>query len=251
MTPPMISVIQYTSAIPSLVGSCNGLVCVNDTRNHICDPIYICNPISGEYVNLPRLHEKPYDPFDHTVSGFAYHQSTHEYKVVRIFYYRALGVQVDVQVYTLGDKQGWRNKQVSTRYHLVNSSGIFVYGALHWKDYSKKQVVAFDLGTEEFQTLPSPPCVSIGWGIQVLRGYLCAVDIQPDNNCVDIWGFKNSGTEPNHPRSWSKEFNIEVNDSEGDMRYRWAWPLHLLKTMRFYCGTMEKLCLFTTQKLKF
>ncbi|XP_026416684.1 F-box protein At3g07870-like [Papaver somniferum] len=160
---PPVNINDHLSS-PSMVGSCNGLVCIYDTRNRICDPIYICNPISGEYVNLPRLGEKPYQTLDHTVSGFGYHQSTHEYKVVRIFYhYEEQGVQVDVQVYTLGDNRGWRNKQVTTRYSLGSSPGIFVYEALHWKDASKKQVVAFDLGLRNSKLSQDPlVCQPVG-----------------------------------------------------------------------------------------
>ncbi|XP_026391632.1 F-box protein At3g07870-like [Papaver somniferum] len=67
-----------------IIGSCNGLVCIsvlskkNDT---VQDPIYICNPMTREFVYLPKLTDK-FSRGDYVVSGFGYHPSTNQYKVV-------------------------------------------------------------------------------------------------------------------------------------------------------------------------
>ncbi|CAI9090443.1 OLC1v1025219C1 [Oldenlandia corymbosa var. corymbosa] len=38
-----------------IVNSCNGLLCLSDpTRNN---PLVVCNPVTGEYLNLPKTHE--------------------------------------------------------------------------------------------------------------------------------------------------------------------------------------------------
>ncbi|XP_026453715.1 uncharacterized protein LOC113355146 [Papaver somniferum] len=80
------------------VGSCNGLVCTYQLHNEILDPIYICNPLTREYVYLPQLVVNKED-VDHLLKidgeasmyyemacGFGYARSTKEYKVVRIHY---------------------------------------------------------------------------------------------------------------------------------------------------------------------
>ncbi|XP_026394904.1 F-box protein At3g07870-like [Papaver somniferum] len=84
----------------NFVGSCNGLMCINIQYHLTIDPIYIFNPVTREYVYLPKLVVKkddvdPTDPdriegvvgmIDCISYGFGYVSSTNEYKVVRINY---------------------------------------------------------------------------------------------------------------------------------------------------------------------
>ncbi|OVA14019.1 F-box associated domain [Macleaya cordata] len=195
-----------------IVGSCNGLVCLSIPRMN--DPVYICNPFTSEYVYLPKtINEEGF-----LVSGFGYHRSTDEYKVVRIYYpdQHSMG---RVEVYTLGSGNGWRDKG-EIPYSLFASSGILANGALHWLDYKEWKIVAFDLADEEFRLLPSPPCFSCFfpsplpccfdlYGV----GRLCVVHHERSER-VDIWSLK----QENSSWSWSREFSIawECLDKDGE-----------------------------------
>ncbi|OVA16732.1 F-box domain [Macleaya cordata] len=196
-----------------MVGSCNGLVCFTAPHSGIQDPVYICNPFTKEYTYLQRITCQG----GFIVSGFGYHHSTNEYKVVRIYYSGDQHSMGQVQVYTLGHESEWRNKGEIT-YSFRESPAILANGALHWLDDKEWNIVAFDLADEEFRLLPSPPCFRLGgkltssYQLQVLGGYLSVVHQEPGDR-VDIWSFKmNSNYDLNehehHSWSWSREFSI-------------------------------------------
>ncbi|XP_026394331.1 uncharacterized protein LOC113289312 isoform X3 [Papaver somniferum] len=91
-----------------IVGSCNGLVCVNLMSRHgFEDPIYVCNPLTREYIYLDKFNQDCKFQ-DSMFIGFGYLSQTDEYKVVRIF--KGQDLMAQVQVYTLGDGIGWRDK---------------------------------------------------------------------------------------------------------------------------------------------
>ncbi|OVA11937.1 F-box domain [Macleaya cordata] len=181
----------------SVVGSCNGLICFCVRYTYeIKDPVYICNPITREYVNLPRLiyNDNEYNVI-RMMCGFGYHPSIGGYKVVRIYYCRDQ-LFGRVQVYTLGsrgngsnDRTGppgmWRNKgEIS---YLLRSSYrcVLANGDLHWLDMEGK-IVAFDLEGEDFHLLPSPlyflPDVHDDYELHVFEGWLCVVHCKRDEN---------------------------------------------------------------------
>ncbi|OVA16753.1 F-box associated domain [Macleaya cordata] len=237
--------IDKRDEIDAIVGSCNGLVCFSIPYDDIDDPVYICNPTTKEYVHLPTLHRTEIPAFneiedDHEptlnrrrgrrmVNGFGYHPSTNEYKVVRIYYANHQNYSLGrVQVYTLGCRSGWREIGFVT-HELHSSPGILANGALHWMDYRKLKIVAFDLADEKFRLLPSPPCFLLdrpmrilAYKLQVLGGNLSVIHQEPwalsvvhqEPYRVDIWILKeNSNSDVKeqdqyHYQSWSREFSI-------------------------------------------
>ncbi|OVA02161.1 F-box domain [Macleaya cordata] len=204
-----------------IVGSCNGLICIsiNNYSVGVGDPVYICNPITREYVILPYMDTKLNDRCC-LVSGFGYNPSTNEYKVVRICCSNYEPFAKTVQVYTLGDGIGWRNKgEIMYKFihHPRYILGILANGALHWLDAEQK-IVAFDLVDENFRVLPPPPFLrrlneSNHFELQVFRGSLCALHYIGDKR-MDVWSLKNNINSNYDMKeqgyqfwSWSKEFS--------------------------------------------
>ncbi|XP_026459940.1 F-box protein At3g07870-like [Papaver somniferum] len=226
-----------------IVGSCNGLVCLALPCKGVRDPVYICNPLTSEYVILPRIsNDRSWGKSWDIVSGFGYIPSTDEYKVVRILcpadrfgdpssttkeqVSTTKGSQV--QVYTLGrgSGTGWRNI-TETEYSLLNE-GILANDSLYWKNDKNKKIVAFGLADESFRELPPlPPCFQFPRYderrvvyLTTLGGHLCLVD-HAEDDCVDIWSFKKNRNQVNksnyeviehdyyHDWSWSKDFSVE------------------------------------------
>ncbi|XP_026396559.1 F-box protein At3g07870-like [Papaver somniferum] len=212
-------VINKRKVIDIMVGSCNGLVCFLVPHHRVEDPVYICNPISGEYVNLPRINSKK----GLIVSGFGYNCSANNYKVIRIHYPKKLSYAYppspgQVQIYSLGggDSCGWRNLG-DINYSLA-FNGTLLNGSLYWLEWMDQKIVAFDLANENFQLLPTaPPCfVRVKYGyfrLAVLGGHLCFVHHKWEEG-VDIWSFKNrqtdnsSGDREHESWSWSLEFSV-------------------------------------------
>ncbi|XP_026435130.1 F-box protein At3g07870-like [Papaver somniferum] len=210
----------YRSCTKVMVGSCNVLVCFSIPHHGIDDPIYICNPYTREYVNLPGITEKD----GLVVSGFGYHQVTNEYKVVRIynkFLDQASAAQIEV--YTLGSSHGWR-KIGKVACQFLSSPGILVDGALHWLDRICRTITAFDLVDEEFKLILSPPCLNnsgkySSYRLHEVGGHLCVVHKEPSDR-VDIWLLKMTGRNKlcdssmnrhdsyDSSWSWCKEFSI-------------------------------------------
>ncbi|OVA07920.1 F-box domain [Macleaya cordata] len=218
----------------ALISSCNGLICMAVTQKlHYIfpfyqsldyDPVYIFNPITREHVSLPRIKKQ-----DSTVAcGFGYHPFSNKYKVVRIYYSHNQHSLGQVQVYTLGDGSGWRNKG-EIKYNFLFSSlsvgGVLSTGSLHWLDHKDMKIVAFDLADEEFRVLtPPPPCfLPAGYDkfkhcfhLRELGGCLCVVH-QVKGERVDIWSLKkknknstayNMKEQVCHSWTWSRDFSM-------------------------------------------
>ncbi|XP_026443286.1 F-box protein CPR1-like [Papaver somniferum] len=203
------------------VGSVNGLICLYEWSD--TDRFCICNPLTKEYVFLPELMQKPGQYCSWV--GFGYHPSTNEYKVVRVHELKTEPSFGEVMVYTLGSGSGWRS---IGKFHLkfnhscYSVNGIFVDGALHWKD-REGMILVFDLADENFRAhvLPPPPspthsCFSIG----VLNGFLyCAQRYHGSavsyQLYLDLWLHrkKNVNYETNEHQSlgWTKEFTAAAN----------------------------------------
>ncbi|XP_026430605.1 F-box protein CPR1-like [Papaver somniferum] len=218
-----------------LVGSCNGLVCAFQKHHLILDPIYICNPLTREYVHLPQLvvKEEDVDPdlidvvegevdmYGRLAYGIGYVSSTNEYKVVRIHYLDDAYVEGNVEVYTLGSGYGWRAiGRISYGLSTLNG-GTYANDAIYWIFYN--EVVVCDLAKEEFRLLSSvPPCLQNRQdedrcGLVVLGRHVC---FYMDNKSrMEIWSLTKNND------SWFLEFDIDYKDS----RQRRFQPILLTK----------------------
>lgn len=107
-TPPIQRIRRINLALPCkhfwFVGSCNGLICL------ISRSVCICNPVTKEYVLLPKIERDGCGSDPYTcgmTTSFGYASSTNEYKVVGI--YVANHNSLQIHIYTLGSGSGWRN----------------------------------------------------------------------------------------------------------------------------------------------
>ncbi|MCL7040154.1 hypothetical protein MKW94_017021 [Papaver nudicaule] len=218
-----------------LVGSCNGLICLGRYHDTVNDPIYICNPVTGEYTYLPKLNvpARSGRGTTHLARGFGYVRSTNEYKVVRIFFDGFL-VTGQVQVYTLGSGCGWRNKKnIRFPWGGYDMPGIFANEVIYWLEphsdiYAfepQSDIYAFDLVTEEFWIVPNPPrltnavstdTINNHFGLVVLGGNLCFYYQNLMAPHMEIWSLKSD-------KIWIKDFSIEY-EMNNHITY---WPILL------------------------
>ncbi|XP_026417485.1 F-box protein At3g07870-like [Papaver somniferum] len=203
-------------------GSSNRLICLDDGLDD--EYIYICNPITREYVMLPKPKKDTY------VGGFGHVSSTGEYKVVGIHIHRSKFHKsgfAQVYVYTLGSGKGWRNLgKFKSEFDILSSwdtAGIVANGAIYWQDIDSEIILTFDLAEEKFsENLSEPPLPQdIGWlnhGIGVLNGFLFVVmGLKGEEDGLnDVWLLKNKidnhGMEvgdERHSLGWSKEFRVD------------------------------------------
>ncbi|CAI9090437.1 OLC1v1025212C1 [Oldenlandia corymbosa var. corymbosa] len=139
-----------------IVNSCNGFLCLCDpVRNN---PLVVCNPITGEYLKLPKTEESNESVKD-MVCGLGFSNISNQYKVLRIFDGRGKR------------KQEWERCRCPITGSIVNMDRektdiCDLGGSLYWivDELGKPEVVhSFDFGKEKFGALKLPPYTS-SWG---------------------------------------------------------------------------------------
>ncbi|KDP36772.1 hypothetical protein JCGZ_08063 [Jatropha curcas] len=158
-----------------VLSSCDGFLCLGD-RSRFYNPVKMCNPVTGEYINLP---EKGLDKRIEgvVVSGFGYSSISKQYKVVRWVRRKIAAreehdnVAVVTELYTLGD-ESWRRISDAPKFEYdifmnfpSSANGVFLNGLFHWISYRKcgsyrsYYMVSFDFESEKFNVvLLAPSC---------------------------------------------------------------------------------------------
>ncbi|XP_047948404.1 F-box protein CPR1-like [Salvia hispanica] len=214
----------------TIVGSCNGLLCLSDDRVYLMNTVVLWNPSVRRSVLLPKpnLIYNSYGSFNQYL-GFGFDSVSSDYKVVRITYVD-VGVNPQIEVYKLSSGV-W--KDLSCCVELVpvicsRARQVFVNGASHWiARYmdSYDVVVAFDMCLEAFRTMKLP--VLQGSDGQ-FRGRDLAVymdclalnlwHVPGAALCYSVWVMQEYGVE----KSWTKKFCFDFT-SVGSELLRPLW----------------------------
>ncbi|XP_076891824.1 F-box/kelch-repeat protein At3g23880-like [Bidens hawaiensis] len=143
---------KHLSKLVSVVGSCNGLVCIAVYRS----ALFIWNPSTRKSHRLPPSdYEKHIGLF--ALHGFGYQQSTGDYKVVEIFP-KLKSRETLVRIYSSKDGN-WKEMGVYPRVFSFFDFGKFSNGALHWiaaNDLGGRIIVALDLEKETYGEVLQP-----------------------------------------------------------------------------------------------
>lgn len=196
----------------SVVGTCNGIVCMCDDRE-AGGTITLTNPSTGEAIDLPQLpmsdvavklcrHRR--DRKWHQTYSFARHPMTGRYKVVHVpsHFDPAIWEPETVHVFTLGEAS-WRDVHAGANarctlgaFHLAD-----VDGTVYWMTEYTGRVVAFDL--EDDSVTPIEPLPVTGrddcWLTKV-DGRLGAV--VGGANSVTVWVLEGE--------RWSRRYVVEA-----------------------------------------
>ncbi|KAF5454887.1 hypothetical protein F2P56_024520 [Juglans regia] len=195
---------QFPYLESTIVNSCHGLICSCDIL--MADPIYISNPITGEYLILPKGETKP--DFGQFVSGFGFSPKTKQYKVVKY--------SESLEIYTLGSGTPWRRTEHVPPARHRSLFGTFVNGALHWLvklPNGSVLIRSFDLDDEKFRTIPLPlsRCSDASFkssNLGILGDCLSLSSIVMDDASgwdIEIWVMKEYGVR----ESWIRELVIK------------------------------------------
>ncbi|XP_047949588.1 F-box/kelch-repeat protein At3g06240-like [Salvia hispanica] len=188
-----------------VVGSANGLLLFLDGCD---DTLFVCNPITREYVEIPRLPKRG------CIAGFGVSKISGQYKILCRDQIRSY------HVYTLERGGGCWRRIAGPKFYPRMPWGnvIFFNGYLHWLASDLKEslfVCCFDLETEVFTKFSLPPrdnsndpvknwCHVRGdYELCVLEGQLCVCDSLKSTGIV-IWWMKNYGDT----NSWVKACRI-------------------------------------------
>ncbi|PRQ57332.1 putative F-box domain-containing protein [Rosa chinensis] len=219
----------------NIVGSCNGLICVEiDLKDMV-----LWNPCTGQSNLLPKRPGQVSSQlcgvgYDLTTkfSGFGYDSTNDDYKVVRGYNYRVTGSEETVvQVFSL--KSGsWRTHEGLSYFGLVGP-GCLLNGALHWPetifdhfDPTDSRIISFDLAQEKFrEMLPLPS--QAGFECYFVCGDCLGVYeySDPNNEFVRfrIWMMKEYGVK----ESWTEVASLDILHK--DAEFSLLMPLCILE----------------------
>ncbi|KAJ4977640.1 hypothetical protein NE237_008420 [Protea cynaroides] len=230
-----------------IVGSCNGLLCLNDVNWNY---LYLLNPATKEYK---RLTYPTYDVcFTWSIFGFGYNPKTDEYKVVMISYYRIeQSIHGDVYVYTLGTNPSWRSIGPMECY-IGYPGHALINGAIHWMASDTAGftmvLISFDFRDEKFRELSLPEIFrqkGIKYHLKLVElGGFLSLYCHKDERNFEIWVMKNYGDE----HSWTKVFSV----AHPDLSQFWGSfrPLVILKKDEVLCGSDFELFIIDVVKNK-
>ncbi|KAL2932212.1 F-box protein CPR1 [Bienertia sinuspersici] len=155
---------------------------------------------------------------DRIVYGFGYDHVNDDYKLLRIIQSREKTIDfhvTEVKLYSLNSNCWKRVRDFPSEYYISYGMcwGVHVNGCLHWLAIRKpqsdgaKEIVAFDLKTEEYKVVPQPKYSRGAKEFFVIEGVLdgCLMmqALYPKNR-TDVWIMKEYGVK----ESWTKLFTI-------------------------------------------
>ncbi|XP_068313773.1 F-box protein CPR1-like [Pyrus communis] len=201
----------------SILGSCNGLVCIKSTENA---EIALWNPSIQKFKRIP---------FTPSVSspqyGFGYDSTNDDYKLVEIekistpysvdvskwswenitngSWPYCVALSYEVHVYSLKSNL-WKKIQSMPSKGLELVSKIhFSNGALNWvmSDNNMSIILTLDLATEKYGEFYCPVngILDVSIELEVLGGYLCVCILNYNNSEFGIWVMKEYGAR----ESWT------------------------------------------------
>lgn len=220
----------------SLVGSCNGLICL---RNESNDDILIVNPSTRKHHWFPgflplNFHSCVNLTWDGTWFrgsgyGFGYDRVSDDYKIVRIAQVHNTAKSWFLKSEMLICKVKTKIVRAVKIPFVVPTShrmGVLANEALHWIAFrydnpsSSEVILVYDLVTDEFREDPLPEFHESGMDIGLLGTWLC-LTVNHEGVGVVVWVMKEYGVK----ESWIKHFSI----SHTDLKYGSLRPLGFSK----------------------
>ncbi|XP_017978242.1 PREDICTED: F-box/kelch-repeat protein At3g06240 [Theobroma cacao] len=208
----------------TVVGSCNGLVCLYIDHHFPRTKILLYNPAVRVHKIIPEstLPGPESRSVGHVLLGFGYDSVNNDYKVVRVVSLDChkegkLVSSVKAEVYTLG-MNSWREVEIPPGVNFgLYEPQVFLNGAIHWLGMVEKNrnaikvVVSFDVSTEMFNLIPLPVfALREIWPmwIDVYKNSLCVVKTA-EGTCYEIWVMKEYGVQ----ESWIRLHAIQLSPS--------------------------------------
>ncbi|MBA0795263.1 hypothetical protein Gohar_006149 [Gossypium harknessii] len=191
-----------------ILGSCNGLLALVDDK----DRIFLWNPSTRKFQVLP-FNEIGFSSPSSTYYGFGYDPISDDYKLIRMVQSHGNNDEYfhsEAKVYSLRSNCWRRIKDVCFYLKFSREFGFLANNALHWMVFKtpqsrNKELVGFDLGSEEFRFLELPECrldKLLWFHINAVGGDICLTSTyrETDNVVVDVWIMKEYGVK----QSWFK-----------------------------------------------
>ncbi|XBH97915.1 hypothetical protein VPH35_127519 [Triticum aestivum] len=227
----------------SVVGTCNGLVCICDDRD-IGDTIVVANPVTGEALSVPPLPptraiygSRCYIRTWRDAYSFAYLPTSGRYKVVHVPCAIGKFVSDAVHVFTLGEAS-WRAVPAGRAATCddLDYSAVSVDGVTYRTPEGADRLMSFDLEHERVTPITSLPSVLSnfrnggGWHLAEVHGRLVIVfsHASPAMNTTEVWVMEATTGQVR----WGRWYIVQMNTPPyrpGKPSNKWfqslTWPL--------------------------
>ncbi|CAI9757204.1 unnamed protein product [Fraxinus pennsylvanica] len=207
----------------TIIGSCNGLLCLSDDRVFYMNTIIVWNPCVKKSVLLPKPNVvyNSYGSFILSL-GFGFDPIRNDYKVVRITYTDLDRCLPQVELYRLSMGVWQDISRLSLQYIIHNRSRqAYINGAAHWiaRDlYGNDTILLFDMCDEVFGTVILPGNLAKddfprSKELMIYKESLAFVlyDVSRVEQDFSVWVMEEYGIV----ESWNKQFNVHFNDFGG------------------------------------
>ncbi|KAI3457104.1 hypothetical protein Pfo_013767 [Paulownia fortunei] len=215
----------------TIVGSCNGLLCLSDDRVYYMHTIILWNPCIKKSVLLPKPNPiyNSYGTFAQSL-GFGFDPVANDYKVVRITYVDCVRGQAQVELYKLSTGVWQDMSYLGLDCVIYNKSRpAYVNGATHWvARYMDLYdlIVLFDMCHEVFGEMMLPvslvnndPMRSKDLVVYMESLALILWNVSGVEPRFCVWVMKEYGVQD----SWIKHFSFDFhNFGGGFMRPLWV-----------------------------
>ncbi|CAA3015253.1 F-box kelch-repeat At3g06240-like [Olea europaea subsp. europaea] len=213
----------------TIIGSCNGLLCLSDDRVFYMNTIIIWNPCVRKSVLLPKpnLVYNSYGSFMQSL-GFGFDPVGNDYKIVRITYTDLDRCLPQVELYRLSMGLWEDISHLALKYIIYNRSRpAYINGATHWiARYldGNDLILLFDMRHEVFREMLLPARLAKDDSqkskeLVIYRGSLALVLCDDSGVECCIWVMKEYGVV----ESWTKQFDVNLHDFGGGfMKHLWV-----------------------------
>ncbi|KAI8551347.1 hypothetical protein RHMOL_Rhmol06G0179000 [Rhododendron molle] len=203
----------------SVVGSCNGLICLSDDQYCYRDNMFLWNPSIRKFFAMPRYNVtfKSHGPFAHCL-GFGFDPVTDDFKVVRVVQTGedCDSIPPEVEIYTL--KTGrWRyiSEKALPLMIVERYRQAYVNGAAHWMAFHQGTlltcfhytILSFNMSDEVFNEILVPDSITHEGSLVVFKESLSLFQhcVNDNDQHYSVWMMKEYGVAT----SWAKLFRID------------------------------------------
>jgi F-box interacting protein len=205
----------------SVVGTCNGLVCLCDHRGAIT----VANPVTRDALCVPPLpppctagRGSCFGWSRHEAYSFAYLPTTGRYKVVHVPCVVNRASYDGAHVITLGDAS-WRDMPAGPDAKCDLGYGVIsVDGATYWASKGAEKVMSLDLEDERVTSIASLPSVLLDsedggrWHLAEVHGRLGIVfsHVSSETEKTEVWVMEGA-TTGGQEIGWSLWYVMQVS----------------------------------------
>ncbi|KAI9127263.1 hypothetical protein K1719_001822 [Acacia pycnantha] len=198
-----------------IIGSCNGLLCVECTSNRV-HSLFLWNPAIRK---IRQVHNNVHDFEGRIYVGYGFSPIVNDYKILRAYVPEDEDEVNRVEVYSLSTQRWKKIKFGNLNGVNLNYESVSANGAMFWHDMEEDLVVSFDIAREAFTLIPMPPLdkykkyfryqlIVYENKLGVISHFIESVSFTTDSWYIDLWVVEEGVGVPQERWNWTKKYSL-------------------------------------------